>query len=226
MPVSSQVDATCKKCQMRDSVLFADLTDDDFNRFKVPVDNLVLPKGTILYGQGQPAAAMFTIRDGLIKLEQSLADGSCRIVSLLRPGDIVGLETSVAQDYEHSAVALLPSKLCRIPRQTVEQFSSQISAQLMGKWHSMMKRSHQCALELSTGSAKQRMARLFLILSHSQSETFQLFSREDVGALLGITTETASRMVSSFKRQNVIVDLGNNVFTYDAALLHQIADGH
>ncbi len=36
--------------------------------------------------------------------------------------------------------------------------------------------------------------------------TCSLFNREDTGAMLGITTQTASRTISEFKRQRLLVE--------------------
>ena len=68
------------------------------------------------------------------------------------------------------------------------------------------------------------MARLLLrlIKSDPQAEC-ELFSREDIGAMLGITTETASRTIAEFKRQGLLVETGANRFTCDARNLERLA---
>lgn len=216
---------TCEKCAIRHLVLFVDLTSDDFNSVHLPIEDIWLPPGTALYQQEQPASALFTVREGLIKLEQYLADGGYRIVSLVGQGDVAGLEATVSPHYEHTAVALLPTKVCRLPRDVVAKLSPKLNRQLMEKWHAMVQRSHQCMRELSTGSARQRMARLFLLLAPSSVEHCRLFGRDDVGALLGITTETACRVVSDFKKRRVIVEVASNIFRRDAQALELISDG-
>ncbi len=217
--------ATCEKCAIRHLVLFADLTSEDFSTVHLPIEDLWLPPGSALYQPDQDASALFTVREGLIKLEQYLADGNHRIVSLLGPGDVAGLEASVSPHYEHAAIALLPTKVCRIPRDVVTRLSPKLNRQLMGKWHDMVRRSHQCVRELSTGSARQRLARLFLLLAPASTEHCRLFGRDDVGALLGITTETACRMVSDFKKRRLIGEVATNIFSRDIAGLQAIADG-
>lgn len=216
---------SCKKCAIRSMVLFADLTAADFNAVHLPIEDMTVPPGIALYRHGQSATALFTVREGLVKLEQYLPDGSYRIVSLLGPGDVAGLEATLAPEYEHSAIALVPTKVCRLPRDTVARLSPKLNRQLMSKWHDMVQRSHQCVRELSTGSARQRMARLFLLLAPPEIETCRLFGREDVGALLGITTETACRMVSEFKRKKAILEIDGNIFGRDIAKLEAIANG-
>lgn len=53
--------------------------------------------------------------------------------------------------------------------------------------------------------------------------TCELFSREDVGAMLGVTTETASRTIAEFRRQGLITSIGPNRFRCDMDALSDLA---
>jgi len=214
----------CERCGIRDLVLFADLTEEDFSLIHLPVDDVLIPAGDALYQPGDTADAVFTVREGLLKLEQYLPDGTQRIVSLLGRGDAAGLEATVADIYEHAAIALRTVRACRIPRDVVSRLSPRLHRQLMNKWHDAVKRSHDCLRDLSTGNARQRVARLFLLLLQENPESCQLFGREDVGALLGVTTETASRTVAELKRQGVVREVLSNRFECDAEALRTIAE--
>lgn len=218
-----QVLSQCERCGIRDLVLFADLTEEDFGLIHLPVDDILVPAGEALYQPGQEASAVFTVREGLLKLEQYLPDGTQRIVSLLGQGDAAGLEATVADTYEHAAIALRNVRACRIPREVVSRLSPKLHRQLMNKWHDAVKRSHDCLRDLSTGNARQRMARLFLLLA-GQGTPCKLFGREDVGALLGVTTETASRTVAEFKRQGLVREVSANLFDCDLPALEAVAE--
>ena len=122
-------------------------------------------------------------------------------------------------------MALLPTQVCSLPRDVVAKLSPKLNRQLLSKWHGMVQRSHQTLRELSTGSARQRLARLFLLLAPEAADHCRLFNRGDVGALLGITTETACRLVSEFKRRRVVVERKSNIFCRDVVALRAIADG-
>jgi CRP-like cAMP-binding protein len=215
--------SSCERCSIRDLVLFADLENADFSTIHLPVEDIWLPPGAALYQPGQAASALFTVREGVLKLEQYLPDGSHRIVSLVTQGDIAGLEASVSDVYEHAAVALQPVKVCRIPKEVVTRLSPRLHRQLMKKWHEAVLRAHECTRELSTGSARQRVARLFLMLAPRTAGACRLFGREDVGALLGITTETASRTVAEFKRGGIVQETAPNMFLRDFAALDNMA---
>ncbi|HMX54099.1 MAG TPA: helix-turn-helix domain-containing protein, partial [Plasticicumulans sp.] len=80
--------------------------------------------------------------------------------------------------------------------------------------------------ELSTGTARARVARLLLRLAGPRPvEAFRLLGREDIGAMLGLTPETVSRTVAELRRQKLLREQGAGLFTVDAPALRRIADG-
>jgi CRP-like cAMP-binding protein len=217
--------SSCDHCPIQELVLFADLNAEDFKSIHLPIDDIWLPPGATLFRAEEPATALFTVREGLIRQDQYLPDGTRRIVGLASRGDVLGLEATVADVYGQTAVALQPAKVCRIPSAVITQLSPKINAQLMNKWHVSVRKAHELIRDLATGSARQRVARLFLILPPAESRRCRLFGREDVGALLGVTTETASKTVAEFKRLGVVREIAANLFERDTAALDQIAAG-
>lgn len=211
--------ANCKGCGIRDMALFADLRREDFTLIHLPIDELRYAAGAPLYHIGDAPDAVFTIRSGLIKLEQYSAGGGRRIVRLLRPGDTAGLEAVLQQPYAHTAVALRPALTCRIPIAVIDRLSQEtprLQKQLMQRWSQAVERADAFLVELGTGSARARVARLFITLVDDDPDSCcDLFGREDVGAMLGVTTETASRTVAEFKRQKLVEELSPNRFRCD-----------
>lgn len=223
--------AECRDCGVRDLVLFAELTEDDFKLIHLPIDEIRYEAGATLYEAGEPGTALYTVRSGLVKLVQYLPDGTQRIVRLLRQGATAGLEVLVGQPYEHTAIILQPALVCRLPREVVERLSREtprLHSQLMRRWYAALHQADEWLTELSTGSARERVSRLLLQLmdgAETGKDECRLVSREDVGAMLGITTETASRTVAEFKRAGLIRELAPNRFRCDREALARIADG-
>jgi len=217
----------CQNCTLRHSVLFAGLTEANFKNLHQPVDQFVLSPGEKLYGEGELGTHMFTIRKGLVKLEQYLPDGTQRIVRLLKSTDVAGLETLLGKTYKHNAFALRTTEVCRYPTSVVSELAKnnpQLHLDLMTHWQSALSEADSWITELSTGSAKERVARLLLRLAKDEpNRQCVLFGREDMGAMLGITTETASRIIAEFKRQGVIKEVGSSQYICDAESLEKVA---
>jgi len=220
--------ADCRNCALRNSVLFAGLQEIDFDRIHDPIDQFSLKPGTTLYQTGDVGEYMFTVRVGCLKLVQYLPDGSQRIVRLVRSTDVLGLEALIGDSYHHDAIALATTELCRFPTRVVRDLAREnprLHQELMTRWQHALSEADAWLTELSTGSARQRVARLLLrLVRDRESSECNLFGREDMGAMLGITTETASRTIASFRRESLLVESGPNRFLLDIPNLTRIAE--
>jgi len=221
-------EADCVNCSLRASVLFAGLDAEDFERIHEPIDQFVIRPGTALYHAGDDGDYMFTVRSGTFKLVQYLPDGGQRIVRLARTTDVIGLEALVEESYHHDAIAVHTTEVCRFPARVVRSLVGEnlkLHRELMARWQRALTEADAWLTELSTGSARQRVARLLLRLVRDQERSeCELFSREDMGAMLGITTETASRTIAEYKRQSLLVEVSPNVFLLDIPNLRRIAE--
>lgn len=220
---------SCEKCPLGDASMFSVLPANKLIEIQKHVEKFEIERGNTLYSCGGKSEYIYTIRKGMIKLVQYLPEGSQRIVRLLREADIVGIEATVGTEYEHDAVALETTELCRYPVHSVRQLSRSDNAlhqDLMGRWHSALHEADEFVTQLSTGSAKQRVARLLLKLSESdENAACTLYSREDLGAILGITTETTSRVIAEFKRNGLLIEVEGKAskFLCDRPNLDRIA---
>ncbi|MCK5394968.1 MAG: Crp/Fnr family transcriptional regulator [Gammaproteobacteria bacterium] len=218
--------ADCLNCSLRSSALFNGLTEKDFELIHDPVEQLNLKPGDVLYRMGEAGHHLFTVRSGLIKLVQYLPDGTQRIVRLVKSTDVLGLEMMVGEQYEHEAIALRPTELCRYPMEAVTRLSQHnavLHKDLMARWQKALTEADIWLTKLSTGSAKKRMANMLLRLIDGEDSTeCYIYSREDIGSMLSITVETASRTISEFKRTGLLKEISHNHFDLDVAGLEAL----
>ena len=211
--------ADCLHCSLRSSALFNGLTEDDFKQFHKPIDQLALQPGQVLYNMGDADSHLFTVRSGLLKLVQALPDGTQRVVRLLNSTDVLGLEILVGDNYEHQVVALRPTELCRYPVEAVNVLSRSnpvLHKDLMSQWKNALAEADAWLTHLSTGPAKKRMANLLLrLVEDKDSAQCYIFNREDMGSILSLTTETASRTISEFERSGLMEKLAHNHYQLD-----------
>jgi CRP/FNR family transcriptional regulator len=219
----------CQRCAIRHLVLFADLDREDFGLIHRPIEELRLAVGETLYGHKDAPEYVYTVRGGLLKLAQYLPEGRQRIVRLLRQGDLAGMEALLGRPYQHTALVLDTLSVCRIPVAVVrrlERETPRLHDQLMDRWQRALAEADAWLTELSTGPARDRVARLLLRLVDSTSgKTCQIPSREDIGAMLAISTETASRIIAELKRGGQIQELENNRVCADVQALSQTMHG-
>lgn len=199
-------------------VLFADLNEQDFGLIHAPIDDLEFHAGQALYAEGQAALGVFTLRKGMVKLVRVTADGRQRIVRVLRPGDVVGLESLATAHYVNEAVALTYVSVCRIPlavMQTLNANSPRIHKRLMETWQRALREADDWLAEVNFGTARQRVCS-FILKMRSTADPTQttLFGRDDMGAMMDLKLETVSREISALVRQGVIEPLDRQGRSY------------
>lgn len=200
----------CLACDGRENSLFSGLPESALESLHVDVHNVVVPAGAVLYEQGQPAEHLWVLRTGPVKLVASSWDGERRIVRVLKAGDIAGMEGLLAGSFSHTAVAVGEVRACRTPLATVRQLCLDHAGfqwNLMQQWQAALHETEQWLIDATTtgATARMRMARLLLRLRDGDSNRIFIFSREDLGLMLGIAIETASRIIASFVREHLLL---------------------
>ena len=220
--------ANCRTCAIRQSVLFAGLDEADFDSIHRPIEQFSFTPGATIYRTDDLADSIYTIRSGLVKLSHFGADGTQRIVRLMRWSDAVGLEALLLDRYEHTAIALHHTEVCRIPRAVVRDLLTRkphLFNELMARWHRALSDSDRMIVEFNTGQARHRVVRLLIWLAERNGgERCDLFGREDLGALLGLTTETVSRTMAELKRQGFISEPRASQILCDLPNLQRLLD--
>lgn len=217
--------AECRRCAIRNSVLFADLTESDFNLVHEPIDEIAFNTGSVIYSTGDVGHWVFTVRSGLVKLVQYLPNGTQRIVHLLRQGAAAGMEALLGHPYEHAAIVLREALVCRIPITMIKDLNTKtprLHLQLMTHWHQSVREADEWLTQLSTGTSRARMARLLLSMATGRRCECEVFSAEDLGAMLSITPETASRIMAEFKRSRVLTPTEDNLCRCDIEALNEM----
>lgn len=204
-----QSNSDCNSCSIRSSVLFAELNEEDFSKIHEPIDDLRFEANSGIYTQGDAADYVYTLRDGYIKLLHINSDGSGRIVRLVAPGDLFGMEALLGDTYTHSAAALSNIHLCRIPKRIISSLgeeSPRLHRQIVKKWGEALAQSESWFSEINTGRIEVRLARFFLRVAKVSGDmaVAPLFKREDMGLMMDVKFETISRALASMADQGII----------------------
>jgi CRP/FNR family transcriptional regulator, anaerobic regulatory protein len=183
--------------------------------------------GDAIFRQGQPGRHVFSVCKGLIRLEQRLPDGSSRCVRLLHAGCVFGMELLSGDPYHQSAFSVGRVRLCRIPADEINRLTQRNAAlyqALMQQWQTALDEADFVIAQLSTGPARQRVARLLLHLCKEHgSDVCQAPPRDDMASLLGLTHETVSRTTAALKREGIVTEL-SGAFTCQLTRLQAISD--
>lgn len=226
----------CSDCALRQTLICSDVSRGDLATFHSWVDDLAFPPGTVLYHMEAPADGFYCLRSGTVKLVRYSMSGVARIVRILKGGDVAGLEAAFADTFAHTAVAVGEVRACRIPLSRFRHMmrdNPPLQRRLLEKSQQALAEVETWLAELAGGigaaPARQRLARLLLSLRDGPSDRIHRFSIEDLGGMLGISMETASRILSDLTRQGFLEKCGSGRaerhFRADIAALEKIAVG-
>ncbi|MBK1727082.1 hypothetical protein CKO13_08615 [Halorhodospira neutriphila] len=230
-PVEPQED--CQSCPVRSAALFGEISPELVERVQSATQPLAHPAGEVLFEAGQRADAAFTLREGTVKLVRSQPGNRSQIVRLLVGGDLLGAEGLFGEPYQHTAIALTPVRLCRLPMALLELLRTEdprFTDALLGRWRRALSEVETLAVELGTCKAEERLAAFFLHWQrkhdkHGDSVDWLPLplSRTELGELLGLRVETVSRLMARWKREGLLKEAGGKIQLLDTATLHGTA---
>lgn len=216
----------CKHCMIRSSVLFAVLTDAEIEEALLAVQNRLLEPDFELFAQGGGEGYVYSIRAGCVKMVHAVGGGASRIVRLHWRGEVVGLEALLNEPYRHSAVVLQKADVCRIPVSLVHALASrnpELSYQIMRQGQVSLDAVESGITDLNSGTGETRLAQLLLKFdAHSDGQCIPDMKREDIASIIGVTTETASRLMADFRRRKLVWSEESRHLRCDAAALKKL----
>lgn len=199
----------CAACEVRRSALFGALDAASLDRIHAHIESPSLDTDQLLFSRGQTGQCVFTIRAGIVRFERTTELGERRIVRLAGRGDLIGQEALLRQRYRDDAVACMPVEVCRIPTTLVNDLGEAESAllrELMRRWQQALDDAAEWSADLVAGSARRRMLRLLDLLARyaDPQGVIWLPRRDQIGDMLGMALETASRVISQLRRDQLI----------------------
>ena len=127
------------------------------------------------------------------------------------------------------AAGVEPVEFCRVPGALLRQLRSVagpgFADELARHWQAHLDDAESIVVSLGSGTAEQRLARLLLKLTSADGGIRCVpLPRAELGALLGVSTETASRLMARFRRSGLI-DGTRSRLRCDADRLRRAARG-
>lgn len=202
----------CGSCKIRHLALCSALNDDEIGPLEAIVRRVRLEAGQTLFHEGDPAAHVFNVTAGALKIYKLLPDGRRQVTGFLLEADFLGLANT--EGYSYGAEAVTAAELCRFPwrefNALLDEFPK-LGNRLLGIADDELAAAQEQMLLLGRKSATERVASFLLRLSERwkrrgspESPVSLPMSRADIADFLGLTTETVSRTFSRFKREGYI----------------------
>jgi CRP/FNR family transcriptional regulator, polysaccharide utilization system transcription regulator len=222
----------CEHCESRVLGVFCALEGEALAEFSANKTVNKYKKGQIIFYEDNKPYGLYCMIDGRVKLYKTGIDGRQQILRISGPGDILGYRSLFADEtYQATAEALEDSNICCIDKNVffpVLAKDPNLSLEIIKKLAAELRSAEDLATSIAQRSVRERMAELLLILKETYGKDTKdgtlidlKLSREEMAEMIGITQETAIRLLSEFKGDGLIAVKGRDITILKTeALLH------
>jgi len=226
----------CEHCVLRArSSVIRDLSTDQIDDFSACSVLTFYKRRQVIFHDGTPANGLYILCQGAVKLYQSDRFGRDYILGIVLPGEVLGeLPLAPTETYSTSAEALTDSQLRFLPRERLIPFimaHPMTGVRLIEALSRALSTARRAVRDLALKPAESRLAGLLLQLLHARGQNNRddrpravlNYTRRELAEMIGVSTETAIRMLSRFKQRRLIETCGREVIITDVHKLGRLA---
>ncbi|MEQ6123358.1 Crp/Fnr family transcriptional regulator [Pseudotenacibaculum sp. MALMAid0570] len=224
----------CEQCIVRQLNSLNELSKDELIRISACKTSQFVKKGETLFEEGKYINGVFCIKDGVCKVTKMSSNGRDQIVKLIKKGDLIGERSLISDEPSNlKATAVNNLEVCFIPKEEIVKDlkqNSNFTMSILKELASSLKEADNVIVDMAQKTVKQRLAETLLHLRENFAVSddgpldIQL-SREDIASIIGTATESAIRLLSSFKKEKLINLKGKEIYILNPKKLQRIAEG-
>ncbi len=224
----------CEQCLIKPFNNLNALSKDELSKIADAKNIHIFKKGEVIFSEGKFATGVYCIKDGVCKSSQLNANGKEQIVKFTKKGDLIGYQSAITNEANTITVtALSEVSACYIPQELIKKPLDENPkfANVMFKTVcSDLKESNNAITNISTNTVHQRIADLILFLKDtygvSNTGVIQIqLSRKEIANSVGTATESAIRVLSTFKKEGLIDLTGKSITIINQKKLKSLAEG-
>jgi CRP/FNR family transcriptional regulator len=187
----------------------------------------------LLYCEGNGATHLYAIRSGKVKLLNSDTSGRTRVTAILESGDLFGFEAIFDYAYDSFAEALTDCELCLASADQLKRLVAEvpsIATDLARYLHHQLSRTRERQMVVTATGASAKVAGYLLYSLACNTEhggddhtVARDLTLGDLGAILGLSPETACRVLSSLKADGIVETRPAGILVRDVDSLRRMA---
>ena len=232
-PYGFEPNENCQSCKLRSNGFFCQLSPAATKDFNAVKSSATYPAGSLLFLQKQDPRGVFVLCAGQVKLSISSSGGKTLILSIAKPGEILGLMATMSgSPYEVTAETMHPCQVAFIRRDDFLRFVTKHPEVYQGVVKQLSTLYNGACEQLRTvglsTSAPEKLARLLLNWSPEATEANQgtpvklPLTHEEIAEFIGTTRETVTRTLSEFKTRQFVVLQGSTLLISNRSALETI----
>ncbi|TXB67002.1 Crp/Fnr family transcriptional regulator [Vicingus serpentipes] len=223
----------CDTCGSRHKSVFCSLSASE----TVDVDSSktcnTYSRGEVIFHEGNRINGIYCVSKGKIKLFQIGNEGKEQIIRFAKDGDIIGYRSLLSEEpLSASAAAIEDSSVCFIPKSQLLKLianNPNFNFKMLKLLSHELGEAARIITELAQKPVRERLAETLLILKDTfdidDNQVIQVkLSREEIANIVGTATESVIRLLSDFKKENLIEVEGRNIRIVNISALTRVAN--
>jgi CRP/FNR family transcriptional regulator len=233
-PYGLMVPEPCASCTAKNVGFFCNLSTPATQALDAAKYTTAFPRGAVLFVERQLAGGVFIVCQGRVKLAMNSRDGKGVILKVVGGGETLGVSAAVSgKAYELSAETLDPSQISFIKRgeflrlmREHPEITLRVIEQLSAKYNFACREIRSLGL---SRCAAEKFAKLLLDWSSTnlraggKSTIHVTFTHDDIAQMIGCSRETVTRLLTEFKRKQLVVMHGCSLTIQNKPGLESIA---
>lgn len=194
---------------------------------------LLFKKGGIIIEEGHSANGVYLVKSGTAKLYKVGFTGKEQIIRFCKKGDLLGYRSLLSGDsIGATAMAIEEMELEYIPEKyflKMLEENSKMSFEMLKLIARQLGDAADTITILAQKTVRERLAEILITLENTLGVDKDGFirislTREEMANLIGTATESAIRLISEFKNDNLIEVVGRKIKILDHAKIKKL--GH
>jgi len=188
------------------------------------------PKNNILFYQGDPAGAVFLVADGRVHLTLNNEEGKEVIVSIVRPGGLVGLVSALDRGPQPAnAITASPSRLARFSGQKFVAWMERhgvTQKALLGELAQSVRQAYQKVGEYALMGVKERLLYALSDIAEREGKpaggetiVFTRPTHQELADRIGSSREVVSRVLKELLESDLLQAEGRIIRVSESALV-------
>ncbi len=226
---------SCEHCFIKNENEFKTLMFEELENFSRSKTTLNIKKGENIVTEGHVMNGIYCLRSGKCKLSKLNSNGKSQIIKFLKQGNILGQRSILSEEPSGLTItALEDMQVCFIPKSKVMQAIKEnpsFSLKLMKNISRQLNQANNSISMMAQKTVKERLADILIQLydifgADSEGYIDIRLTREEIANAIGTATESAIRLLSSYKNEKILDLKGRRIKILDYERLKQCSDGY
>ena len=219
----------CTECAFR-SLLFEKLEFDELQQMDGSKTEVRYAKGEQILVEGEEIKEFVYLKKGLVKLSKKTENQKDHIISISKPKTFIGFLTVFSHDkHQYSLTAIEDSTLCFIKIDVIRdiiQKNGLFAMDVLSKISQVSDEIIHRRVNICSKQLRGRIAYLLIFFAKEiyYNTSFELpLTRKEFGELIDMSTENVIRILSEFRKDELIEIDGSHIEIVNFESLEKVA---